>query len=478
MTAEITRAFRSSPTVQWILDTAYKRLIATGHDVFADYLLAVTSEVASAKVFQRRLYYEQRTWDKKFLVARQGMQAALDAMEAWSDKLTQLLRPRTTQITEDNVRAALEELTRLVHNLAQKLLYVTQYLGQDARYSQALAEIYLQQPTQHRPRIFRRYMRNLTRLRELSAHATTLSEGLVTALTVGGSGDVALGSANCEFSIQRKIVTDLVDPSVESWGILWRRLAGDIHSLRLAGPNVVTLRAAVDDVISILVTKEGESPSTPTDRSHRVGLSVARARARHPARRLRAAAMRQLRELDPHHRPRSLGPGSRPEQSTPGRISAKARNPLPGDELASSLDGIALATVRRWVRMLQVHPGLAADPGLSRMARRLGGSERRRRADLMAEARSLVENERSERMDREAFRRNMPQTPSPTDNTTLNHHHDDLGHHQTQGGDASTVVELWSVLQDPKLVEVREAIKRLAGTNGEDARFLEERWTE
>lgn len=480
-TAEIIRAFRSSPTVDWIFSTAYKRLLRTGHDILADYLLAVTSEVASAKMFRRQLHYEQRTWDQKFQVARQGMQAALDAMQTWSDHLTQLLWPTTTQITEDNVQAALEELARLLHDMAQKLLYVTQFLGQDVSYSQALAEMYLQQSTQHQAQIFRRYMQDLlTRLREVRAHATTLSERLVTVLAVEGSDIVARGGPECEFAIHGKIVTDLASPSIESWESIWRHLAGDIQSLRSAGQDVVALRAAADDAITILVIEQGASLSAPVNRSQRVNLSVARARARHPARRLRAAAMRQLRSLDPHRRPRSPRPASQPQQGAPARTTRRAQATMPGEELASRLDRIALATVRRWVHVLQVHPELAAAPGLSQMVRQLGVDDATRRAYLMTDARSLVEIESAERMAREASRRNMPLPPtSPSDSSTSSMS-GTSSISSTQdpkqgGGDVAT---LGDIPPDPTLAEIREAIKRLAGANEADARYLGQLWTE
>lgn len=471
MTAEIIRAFRAPQTARWMVHTAYAQLRDAGCDVLASYLLAATFELVSARVLGRRLYYERRTWDRRFAAAHDVVADAVDAVDTWTHELADVLAPTTARLAEDAVHDTIEDLVWLVADMAGTLLHVIQYLGQDAMYSQALVGLYLQQPPRHRPQIYRRYLRGLiARLRHVSAVTTTLLARLDAALLQNEQDGSDPQHVECV--LQHKIMAHLVDPAspaVEGWDRLWQRLADDLDSLRQTGHKVATLCAAVDDVVTRVVQQADQdtherrgapAPSSPRrsrPRYEHNQTTRARARARQPTRMLRAAALRQLRELDGRGRAAISVPG---QGQSPSRPTADA-------PFAAKLDRIALTLARRWFHILNAHPDLKADglqeqqAGIARAMRWFDTADQTqdRRADLMAEARSLVENDRKERMDRQMFWRNMPPT-------------------STEQGSSSVLRPPHELPGGPSLAELREAIKRLAGTNQEDAAFLGQQWTE
>lgn len=489
MTAEISRALRSPETARWLLDTAHEHLCDAGCEVLASYLRAATFEVASAKTFRRRLYYERRTWDRKFRRLRENVQTAFVAFETWDDTLGEVLQHGVVYFTDQNIHGTLENMRVLASRMLQVLLDIKQCLGQDIMYSQAIVELYLQQGPRDRSRIHRRYMRDLlTRLREISTHATTLSGRLHAVLS--GANDESGNDRKCEIVIRRKIVNDLIDPlypTVRGWQDLWRCLTDDLDCLRNSSQALIALGAAADDVTNVLVLQADEDRLNPASSSSsarqrdRGDPSVSRARSRQPTRMLRAAAMRQLRELDGRqNRYQSAKNNASEDDGSGSGSTSSSQRPVPVDKLASRLDRIALQVARRWIHILHAHPDLRRAEqdwrlGILDMARRFDveGCEDERRAELMTEARSLMENERKERMNRAMFRSHVPPPSSNSSDEGV------ISIEQGRGEDVLPAFEEEpGIMGGPTMAEVRAAIGRLAGRNDEDAEYLRSIWTE
>lgn len=159
--AEIVRAFRSRHTVRWMLSTASPLLRRAGHVVLERFLRLATFEAASAKTFQRRLFYESAAWDRKFAL----LYSLLDSAARWFESTDQMiqfhLQPQYNFRAVDSVADELDLLVQNARSTASILKEVVRGAVQEGAYDTHILQLFWRQEATVRQNIGDKYIVHL-----------------------------------------------------------------------------------------------------------------------------------------------------------------------------------------------------------------------------------------------------------------------------------------------------------------------------